>query len=511
MSESEDKLHRLIHSLDKSEKGFVKKFAALHVKEDANGVRLFDIYNNVKPYNKLKIEKLVQKEKFANHLPKAKNYLFELILKALRNYYAEKKESYSLKTQIQNADILKDKGLYKEALSIIKRTKKTGRENEIYFPLIEALYIERRIWPSYHVNPLENEILFKLSREEERHLKYMDEAIAFFTDSAFKAFLFAHRMGRNNQQEILDEYDKMVNSENYQRLLFLASKKLKIMHQIVVVFHHLVKNEEEGFVREGKILLEFCLDKKQNFSFNREVIVGFIVNLAIASSRLYNKKLFVNCIHGLEKFKDEINDPENHAYILAESCLSDLHYTEQLLSGNFKEALSSCESYLKREGLRDDALNDNMMILYLNKSLVHFLLGQFPETIKSLNAIELYTERYTSPYGDSEFYLYKILSHLEMGNSEAAFYIAKSYKNHIEKETLNFFQRKALVDVIIKNPLTEKREVARLTLNKFKEENLAPDTSFDQMLIDLESWCHCTLSNESLTQEYKKFFRNVYK
>ncbi|MFZ9848110.1 MAG: hypothetical protein ACO3EE_08170 [Flavobacteriales bacterium] len=124
MAENEDKLYRLIHSLDKSEKGFVKKFAALHVREDANGVRLFDIYNRVIPYEEQKLEKLLVKEKFYGHLPKVKNYLYELILKALRNYYIEKDEYYRLTTIIQNANILKNKCLHKEALSVIKKVKK---------------------------------------------------------------------------------------------------------------------------------------------------------------------------------------------------------------------------------------------------------------------------------------------------------------------------------------------------------------------------------------------------
>lgn len=105
MAENEDKLYRLIHSLDKSEKGFVKKFAALHVKEDANGVRLFDIYNKIIPYDESKLDKLLVKEKYYGHLPKVKNYLYELILKALRNYYIEKDEYFRLNTIVQNAAI----------------------------------------------------------------------------------------------------------------------------------------------------------------------------------------------------------------------------------------------------------------------------------------------------------------------------------------------------------------------------------------------------------------------
>jgi hypothetical protein len=510
MSESEDKLHRLIHSLDKSEKGFIKKFAALHVKEDANGVRLFDIYNSVRIYNKVKIEKLVKKEKFANHLPKTKNYLFELILKALRNYYSEKKEIYNLKTQIQNADILKDKGLYKEALSIIKRTKKIGLEKEIYYPLVEALIIERQIWPSYQINPQETAILSKLNREEEKHLKYMDEAVVFFTNACFKAFYFAHLMGRGDREATLNDFDKMVNSADYQRLLFLSSKKIKTLHQIITTYHHYIKEEKDLFIQEGEILLELCINKNKRPGFSNEIIVGFFTNLGVAASRFYHAGLFVKCINVLKKLKEEMSDTESHAFILAESCLSDLTCSHHLFSTDFEAALKICEAYLKKEVIKDDAINDNLVVLYINKSLIHFMLEQFPEAIKALNAIELYTQKHTTPYVDSEFYLIKILSHLEMGNAEAAFYMAKSYKNFIEKESLNFFQRKALVDVIVKNPMAEKREIAKLVSNKFLEENIPTDKCWDQYLLDINIWCQCAIKNISINQEYKKEYRKLY-
>ncbi len=181
-----------------------------------------------------------------------------------------------------------------------------------------------------------------------------------------------------------------------------------------------------------------------------------------------------------------------------------------MFTSDFEKALKTCELHLNKEVLKDDGVNDNLLVLYINKSLILFLLEEFHKAIKALNAIELYTEKHTSPYSDSEFYLIKMLSHLEMGNSEAAFYIAKTYKNHIDKKSLNFFQRKILVNTIIKNPMANKREIAQLASDQFIKENLPADTCYDQMLIDINIWCQCAIRNTSITQEYKKEYRRLY-
>ncbi len=501
--EAEDKLYELIHTLDKSEKGFVKKLATLYSKEEANGARLFDIYNSVKEYDKKKIDQLVQKEKFANRIAVTKHYLYELILKGLKSYYGEKKDLYILKTQIQYAEILKDKGLYKQAFTIVKKAKKIGLHNEIYFPLIELISIERAMFRVYDANPNELEMLAKLSVEEEKQYKYLIEGILFFEKTCFQVTKFAHDMGREERSAIIIKLDEILNSDEYQNYLYLSSKKIKLLHQNVVVFNHFIRQEEIEFGREGEILLRMALDKNQSHPFNLRWIIQFVNNLAVAAAQFHNLELFVKCIEGIEALKKEIDDSRDFIYQLAETCLINLNCIYFFLSGDFKAGLKDSELHLEKETLNINAITDSLASTYLNKSIFHFLLGENHDAIKALNAIELYTEQHTTPYVDSECYVIKILSHIELGNTEIALYLAKLYKTLLEKESLAFQQRKILVDTIIENPWAEKNTIAEKIFQRIKEKNISADTCFGEILIDVSLWCICAIDKKSFTKEYQ--------
>ena len=501
--ETEDKLYELIHTLDKSEKGFVKKLATLYSKEEANGARLFDIYNNVKEYDKKKIDQLVQKEKFANRVAVTKHYLYELILRGLKSYYSEKKDLYILKTQIQYAEILKDKGLYKQAFTIVKKAKKIGLHNEIYFPLIELIAIERAMFRVYDANPNELELLAKLSVEEEKKYKYLIEGILFFEKTCFQVTKFAHDMGREERIVIIDKFDQILNSDEYQNYLYLSSKKIKLLHQNVVVFNHFIRQEEIAFEREGQTLLNMAMDKKQSHPLNPRWIIQFVNNFAVAAAQFHNLELFVKCIESLEDLKKEIDDSRDFIYQLAETCLINLNCIYFFLSGDFKSGLKDSKLHLQKEMLNINAITDSMASTYLNKSIFHFLLGEYHDAIKALNAIELYTEQHTTPYVDSECYLIKILSHIELGNTEIALYLTKLYKALLEKESLAFQQRKILVDTIIENPWAEKNTIAEKTFLLIKEKNIATDACFGEILINVFLWCDCVCNKKSFTLEYQ--------
>ncbi len=497
--EAEDKLYELIHTLDKSEKGFVKKLATLYSKEEANGARLFDIYNSVKEYDKKKIDQLVQKEKFANRIAITKHYLYELILKGLKSYYGEKKNLYILKTQIQYAEILKDKGLYKQAFTIVKKAKKIGLHNEIYFPLIELISIERAMFRVYDANPNELELLAKLSIEEEKQYKYLIEGILFFEKTCFQVTKFAHDMGREERLAIVAKFDQILNSDEYQDYLYLSSKKIKLLHQNVLVFGHLIKKEEEAFNTEGEILLKMALDKNQNHTFNQRWTLQFVNNLAVAAAQFNNLELIAQCIQGIEFLKSEIDDSRDFIYQLAETCLVNLKCFVFFLSGDYQGGIQDSNTYLQKETI----ITDSLASTYLNKSIFHFLLKEHRDAIKALNAIELYTEQHTTPYVDSECYLIKILSHIELGNTETAVYLAKLYKTLLEKESLAFQQRKILVETIIENPWAEKITIAEKVFQRIKENNISADTCFGEILIDVCLWCDCVCNKKNFTREYQ--------
>ena len=72
-----DHLFKLIKSLSKSEKGYFKKYANFHVRNDQNNyTRIFDAIDLQKEYDEKKIIRKFQRERFVNQFAVAQNYLY---------------------------------------------------------------------------------------------------------------------------------------------------------------------------------------------------------------------------------------------------------------------------------------------------------------------------------------------------------------------------------------------------------------------------------------------------
>ncbi|MFZ1593345.1 MAG: hypothetical protein WAT27_14735, partial [Chitinophagales bacterium] len=80
-----DNLFKLIKSLDKSEKGYFKKFALGHGK-NSNYILLFNAIDTQDVYDEEALLKKFKTQAFAKQIAVTKNYLWELILRSQRQY-----------------------------------------------------------------------------------------------------------------------------------------------------------------------------------------------------------------------------------------------------------------------------------------------------------------------------------------------------------------------------------------------------------------------------------------
>lgn len=116
-------VYALIKSLNRSEKGYFKKHATFHIrtKKGSNYVKIFDAMDAQKVYNEPKLIKKFRHERFVHQLPVAKNYLYNIILESLEAYHHS--SVMELRSLMNKAEILTDRGLYLSAKKILKKAK----------------------------------------------------------------------------------------------------------------------------------------------------------------------------------------------------------------------------------------------------------------------------------------------------------------------------------------------------------------------------------------------------
>lgn len=141
-----DDLFRLIKALNKSEKGFFKKFAAKNAAGSRqNYIVLFDAIDSLESYDEELLKKNLRKQSFIKQLPVYKNYLFNLILKSLSQYSAYDTSGTRIRESLENAKTLASKGLHREALKLLDKTKQTAVKYMNFSSVLDILITERNI------------------------------------------------------------------------------------------------------------------------------------------------------------------------------------------------------------------------------------------------------------------------------------------------------------------------------------------------------------------------------
>lgn len=141
-----DDLFRLIKSMNKSEKGYFKKFAAKNeAGSKQNYIHLFDAVDAMTDYDEELLKKKLKNETFVKQLPVYKVYLFNLILRSLVPSSVTADAGTRMKEYIENSRILSSKALYREALKQLKKAKELARKFSNYLVLLDALIAERNI------------------------------------------------------------------------------------------------------------------------------------------------------------------------------------------------------------------------------------------------------------------------------------------------------------------------------------------------------------------------------
>jgi len=139
-----EELFHLIKSLSKSEKRYFMLFGQRHGREN-NYYRLFKVIDEQSSYDEEAIKRHFANEVFIRQLTSTKNYLKQLILKALRNYYEGISKEAEILDALRNIEILYHKGLYQLCNQEIKKVEKVANKYENHIAVVEINAWKKKI------------------------------------------------------------------------------------------------------------------------------------------------------------------------------------------------------------------------------------------------------------------------------------------------------------------------------------------------------------------------------
>jgi len=285
---SSDDLFRLIRSLNKSEKGYFKKFAAKNaVGSKQNYIYLFDAIDSMDEYDEEKLKKKIKDRSLLKQLPVYKVYLFNLVLKSLNLYGSFDNFSTKIRELLDNSKTLSSKALYKEAMKQLKKAKDIAYKFSSWLHLLEILVAERNIltvMPDKNVFELRKKIF-----EEELLITGKLKRLYEYSWLSDQMVICVEQKGDFSTEESMKEMEKVYNSPLIKDISMADDLAMKFYFLHTKLFYHLGKNELEDvkkLLREEISLLEenrhYIDDNPNNYS---SCLINYLLFSQITGAR----------------------------------------------------------------------------------------------------------------------------------------------------------------------------------------------------------------------------------
>jgi hypothetical protein len=246
-------LFELISSLTMSEKRYFKLFSSRHVIGESNDyIHLFNAIDRQHIYS----EVALKKASFVKNLSQEKNYLYRLVLKSLNAYHSSLNNKSKIFEYLKQVEILFHKGLYEQALKIVKKAKKIAFDNDLFNHELIIHEIEAEI--------LSKQLLYNNALLNfERHDKLLDISINFSSIQkiAFSSYENGLMLGEVRSDSDMGIMKKFVLSDEIKDdKLVLSSRAEMYRLSVLLAYYYMVKDEKEMLFYSEKLTTHYRLN-----------------------------------------------------------------------------------------------------------------------------------------------------------------------------------------------------------------------------------------------------------
>lgn len=376
-----DTLHRLIHTLSISEKGYYTK-----AKGDSHYTALFDAMNKMEEYDRTALEKRLSKHKdLLKHIAKYKNDTYSDIIKVMRSYKQEKDRSVNVRLKVYLIDInfLIERGLYENAMKIIQDARKLATKYEKYEVLLEIIHHERSLVKRLYDKDF-IEMTDVLITEKNRVMSIVNDEsryndILYFLYSAWQRL-------PNPDDKLRRQYlNKLMNDElvidRERAISFISQYRY---YQIHAVYNHLIGNTKEAYSYYKEVL--DCWD---DYSHQKnEYMLTYVSHIHNYLNMCVELKKHDDFEQVLNKAKKEIKprNPHEEAVVFEQ-----LHYLElfyHMNRANFDKLddfISSIQPKLNKYA--GSMETSSAHALRTNMAIILFFMGKHEEAFSGLNTV----------------------------------------------------------------------------------------------------------------------------
>lgn len=494
----QDQLFELIKSLSKGEKRYFKLFASIHSGE-SKYMKLFEAIHKMDTYSEATIVKKFKGETFLKQLGVTKNYLFNLILKSIKNY-ASKSDSFKEKVEekMQAAAILHRKGLVDLAEKQLAKIRIPVQEDNDFELAIRLGFAdwERALSkdaPDLMSSFEENELMVKEALKKQRNFWEMARLWGQYHMLIVDSQVARNEEDKAKMQQIID-HPLFQNEE-----LILSEKARDVRNATIIGAYEFVGNYEKAY-QVDKVFTTNYLKRYDKLHIENPIRYLYAIRNYLQSC---------SSVKDWEEFRVWL---EKMKQVDVSSKLIEVNlfalYTERKLgmlvhSGQHEEALryiASFESDLAK--YESDMRGDIVVSIQIYMGLANFYMENYNEALTYFNELILDKRFQQQPYMISNARLLRLLCYYELDLRSFLISEVRSYYRYLyqyqKAYKFEFLLLKIMRDVVKTYNKQEMNEV----LSKYRPQvealknNIYEKNAF--ALFDFELWMSSKISRKTM-------------
>lgn len=468
--ERSDALFHLIKSLKKSEKRYFKLSMANG--EEKKFSRLFNIIENQSEFND---EEILKKDATikAKQLSNMKAHLYTKILNSLRDYNANTLPNIKIRDMIDHAEILFNKGLYKQCAEVIKKVKKIAIKGGNLEMQLEILKWEKQVL--FHTSGKENvartnEIIVDVQRVNNRI-----NNINSFSNLQVKLQSLYQKIGFIRNET---DYNKIQNVFAASLPVFveeeLSNSEKISLYNLYIGYYFFLQDFEQGFQYANKLVHLFN-ENKALINSMLESYINSLNNLLIAQNKLLKYREFQATTRELRALNNLPPAQLNENIRMKLLKYTFVHEFNRLfLMGDFERGVKLMERI--KPGMEQFISQIDMhskVILFYKTACLYFGNDSYQTAIYWLNQIINSKEVDLREDIHGFARILNLIAHYELGNMELIeYYVRSTYRFLLKKEDLHLYQKYILNFLVrLKTNITKEELVKRF---RGLRENLIP-------------------------------------
>ncbi|MEZ5045177.1 MAG: hypothetical protein R2828_35105 [Saprospiraceae bacterium] len=368
MKKREDLFH-LIQAMSKSEKRYFTLDAKKSSNKESKYLELFQAVNDLEIYDETKLKK-----KFGKNLPYDKSYLYEAIMRSMRDYRSSNSYSARIKEMILDAKYLYERGLYNQCGERLEEAKQLAIDLDDQLSLLEINKSERLLLRQTKGKDYENAIL-NLIDEKEYYIKSFVEELRY-EDYLDKLYVDIDKRFELKRAAEIEEFNEKYPISIFGEPLEDLSRRAKLrLYQSYALYYQLLRDSDKVLEYYSSVVKWW----DENEKIKVEEFHKYIIDVSNLLHGYYTKGAYHEFPGLIKKLEKET--PKNHhdqGVVFQKATIYKLlYYINTGYSEGIEEVVESVQSGLDKYQVKSGSRN----VLIFNTSVMLFMLEKFAQCV----------------------------------------------------------------------------------------------------------------------------------